>query len=448
MPSGKWPLDRGPPPLRAPYPVQRTWSERQVPLMGPAKQAVAVVLLVVAAVLVLAYVGSLPRIGTEVTVIRDCAWVGEREGSRGVKLSHLCGMKGYIVGVPAASKGAAVFVRHQGHGVVEWPLAALQGYERAFAVLEWGREVPKPAASGDATALTPRLGMAPSAHPQPQPLKLSSGTASDPSSSPPRSRMPVLAPRPLAHTGSAHLLHIPKAGGTAFTTAIRAVVGCSRQPCLGDMKKHPPCPQMKGCYGHDPFRRGDWEAVADGTVALAVVNVRRPVTRVISAFNHGRRELPCCGLIQREPFKSRLYKSEGRPDAMSLREFAEHGTTQNCMTKMLAGKQCKDEVTITPALLQAAKEAVSRFHVVLIQEYVEESLNLMTCVTGTQLTDPAFSAQVRPGVYTERGSDSDRQFIAAANDADDELYDETLLHFCALYSRHECSFALPAGLCR
>eukprot|EP01059_Diplonema_ambulator_P007162 TRINITY_DN16670_c0_g1_i1.p1 TRINITY_DN16670_c0_g1~~TRINITY_DN16670_c0_g1_i1.p1 ORF type:complete len:525 (+),score=67.30 TRINITY_DN16670_c0_g1_i1:48-1577(+) len=257
----------------------------------------------------------------------------------------------------------------------------------------------------------------------------------------------IASPRKLGQITSAHFIHIPKAGGTAFTTALRAVVGCSVEPCLGHKDNHPECEALEGCYGHAPFTKLGVEKRVNRSTMLLALNVRKPVDRLVSAFHHGRREWPCCGLPQREEFKNRLYRASG-PDAFTLSTFAVQPATRNCMTKMLIGMECKAPFKLDDAQAQRASDNLELFNMVLIMEYMTESLNLLRCVTGSDaLTGDMFKEKVRSGVYTEKGTEEERALIAENNEWDTMLYEKSIKQFCVIYRKHECTFSLPEGLC-
>eukprot|EP01064_Diplonema_japonicum_P000690 TRINITY_DN1044_c0_g11_i1.p1 TRINITY_DN1044_c0_g11~~TRINITY_DN1044_c0_g11_i1.p1 ORF type:complete len:514 (+),score=60.74 TRINITY_DN1044_c0_g11_i1:160-1701(+) len=254
------------------------------------------------------------------------------------------------------------------------------------------------------------------------------------------------SPRKLGDIKTAHFIHIPKAGGTTATSALRSLVGCSVEPCLGSMDKHPPCPGLEGCYGHSPLTRLGVEKRTNGSTDLLVINVRKPVDRIVSAFHHGSREWPCCGLPQRDQFKKRLYMAQG-DDAFTLTTFSQHVGTRNCMAKMLIGKECKAPLVVDKVLAQKGADLLELFNVVIIVEYMKDSLNLLSCVTGADFSGDVFKEKVRSGSYTEKGSPEEREAIAHNNEWDVMLYDKAIRQFCSIYKKHECSFALSEGLC-
>ncbi|KAJ9463519.1 hypothetical protein DIPPA_26860 [Diplonema papillatum] len=249
------------------------------------------------------------------------------------------------------------------------------------------------------------------------------------------------------HFASMRLIHVPKAGGTAFTSALRSILGCSVEPCLGDPSEHEACDALQGCYGHEPLLPAHVESKKNGTLDFLAVNVREPVARIVSAFHHGRREWPCCGLPIRAEFRDRLYNAKGKPNAFTLTTFAEAQPTRNCMTKMLAGLECKADVAITEHHYSKAVERLQLFDAVFILEHVQASLDLMACVTGHPLTQPALQQKVRAGTYTDMGTPRERQAITKANEWDALLYAASKRRFCDLHAGHRCEFEPPSGLC-
>eukprot|EP01062_Namystynia_karyoxenos_P001721 TRINITY_DN1058_c7_g1_i1.p1 TRINITY_DN1058_c7_g1~~TRINITY_DN1058_c7_g1_i1.p1 ORF type:complete len:564 (+),score=144.32 TRINITY_DN1058_c7_g1_i1:67-1758(+) len=286
----------------------------------------------------------------------------------------------------------------------------------------------------------------------------------------PREPAPSPAPRPVAlaervrlqgvplvpkgkslgplHPKTAHFIHVPKAGGTAFTAAIRHVVGCTPEACLGWPKDHAPCPQLAGCFDHDPLTRSVLRRRESGEIGLLVTTLRRPVDRVVSAYHHGSREWPCCGLPQFEGFKKRLYKKELDPrfgPRFTIASFAEHTGARNCVAKMLVGMQCK-EFTKNVTAEQAAEAAavLQRFDVVLLQEYVQDSLRLLSCVTGVPLDQRKFASRVRAGGYSDKGSGGTRATVLRANKWDQLVYERGVARFCQIWRDHACPGTTPA----
>ena len=188
-------------------------------------------------------------------------------------------------------------------------------------------------------------------------------------------------------------IHIPKAGGTAFTTALRAVLGCSLEACEGFPSQHESCPAFTGCYDHKPLRLSTKQSRTNGTTSLLAINVRHPVERIISAFHHGSREWPCCGLPQRSTFRDRLFHAKGKEGAFTVGTFSDEVAVQNCMTKMILGKECKQPYSISEDTFSQAVANLKLFDVVLIQEYVPESIKLLACVSGKPLDDPKLHKQ-------------------------------------------------------
>ncbi|KAJ9456416.1 hypothetical protein DIPPA_21330 [Diplonema papillatum] len=405
------------------------------------------------------------HVGQNVTVTEDCDWARSLVLSVPVlqwddSMAPLCGSVGVVLAYNKAV--GLVKIQHQNGKVYAWPSGATSldpkgvsleflhnRVRRAYAVaaeLEKHLQASDPSFTVDAADFSSieRTLAAQTPDRPPSTPAAAKPTPPPPAAAPPPKKGP---PQKAGKVAKIRFVHVPKAGGTAFTTALRTAVGCSAEPCMGNPKNQQPCDGVAGCYGHEAFNKGDVARRQSGEIDLLVLNVRKPVDRVISAFHHGQKEWPCCGLLMKQAFRDRLFMASANPDAFTLMTFAQEPSTRNCLAKMLSGKPCKAETDVTKDVYDRAVAAMADFDVILVMEEFEASLALLQCVTGVDMSDPVLTKTVRKGSYKVAEDEEERQAVATANRWDMLLYTKAVERFCQIYTQQQCGFELPSGLC-
>eukprot|EP01038_Epipyxis_sp_PR26KG_P007142 gene7142-9745_t len=249
-------------------------------------------------------------------------------------------------------------------------------------------------------------------------------------------------------------IHIPKCGGTSFTSVLRQIqcnidsnkhIDCCSNVGTCNWKKLRRCASIFGCVGHIP--RIELISRIHRSIAL----FRHPVTRLVSSWFYSGHNPNSDAYYVRPEF---LEIWAGTRSKYTFEEFIEMPEYQNIQTRMLGANSFPyRNITINDHIYEKAVLVLNSLYFVGLQEYFELSSVLLVTMLNITIDDYKQFDRTIPDIEKRIFNSSDLILLKEKNNImsnvniikkiqklnayDMKLYDLAKRRFCELMKKHQ-----------